>query len=72
MVRARRPSTGDTPTGYLQVLRVEAARQHLENSRVAVEEVTRLVGYEDVSSFSRLFRKHTGLAPGIYRARFGR
>ncbi|MFO7995115.1 MAG: helix-turn-helix domain-containing protein [Marinobacter sp.] len=44
----------------------------MENSRAAVEEVTRLVGYEDVSSFSRLFRKHTGLAPGIYRARFGR
>ena len=72
LIRRFKAATGDTPTGYLQVLRIEAARQHLENSRVAVEEVTRLVGYEDVSSFSRLFRKHTGLAPGIYRARFGR
>lgn len=72
LIRRFKAATGDTPTSYLQILRIEAARQHLENSRVAVEEVTRLVGYEDVSSFSRLFRKHTGLAPGIYRARFGR
>ncbi|MBL3555106.1 MULTISPECIES: GlxA family transcriptional regulator [Marinobacter] len=72
LIRRFKAATGDTPTGYLQILRIEAARQHLENSRAAVEEITRLVGYEDVSSFSRLFRKHTGLAPGVYRARFGR
>ncbi len=72
LIRRFKAATGESPTGYLQVLRIEAARQHLENSRVAVEDVTRLVGYEDVSSFSRLFRKHTGLAPGAYRSRFGR
>ncbi|MFN2359596.1 MAG: GlxA family transcriptional regulator [Marinobacter sp.] len=72
LIRRFKAATGDTPAGYLQILRIEAARQHLENSRAAIEEVTRLVGYEDVSSFSRLFRKHTGLAPGAYRARFGR
>ena len=72
LIRRFKAATGDTPTGYLQILRIESARQHLENSRAAVEEVTRMVGYEDVSSFSRLFRKHTGLSPGAYRARFAR
>ncbi|MFO8142833.1 MAG: helix-turn-helix domain-containing protein [Marinobacter sp.] len=72
LIRRFKGATGDTPTGYLQTLRIEAARQHLENSRVPVEEITRRIGYEDVSSFSRLFRKHTGMAPGVYRSRFGR
>ncbi|MBZ0333026.1 GlxA family transcriptional regulator [Marinobacter sp. AL4B] len=72
LIRRFKAATGDTPTGYLQVLRIESARQHLENSRLTIEEVTRMVGYEDVSSFSRLFRKHSGLAPGAYRSRFGR
>jgi len=72
LIRRFKDATGDTPTGYLQTLRIEAARQYLENSRVSVEAITRLVGYEDVSSFSRLFRKHTGMAPGFYRSRFGR
>lgn len=72
LIRRFKQATGDTPTSYLQAIRIEAAREHLENSRWSVEDVTRLVGYEDVSSFSRLFRKQTGLAPGTYRSRFGR
>ena len=71
LIRRFKAATGDTPTSYLQVLRIESARQHLEQSRLSVDEITRRVGYEDVSSFSRLFRKHTGLAPGAYRSRFG-
>jgi transcriptional regulator GlxA family with amidase domain len=71
LIRRFKAATGDTPTSYLQVLRIESARQYLEQSRLSVDEVTRLIGYEDVSSFSRLFRKHTGLAPGAYRSRFG-
>lgn len=72
LIRRFRAATGDTPVGYLQILRIEAARQRLESSRISVEEVTRQVGYEDLSSFSRLFRKHTGLSPGAYRSRFSR
>lgn len=70
LLRRFRLATGDTPTNYLQLLRVEAARRRLESSRDSLETITRAVGYEDVSSFSRLFRKHTGLSPGAYRARF--
>ena len=72
LMRRFKAATGETPVGYLQVLRIENARELLESSRETVESVVRRVGYEDVSSFSRLFRKHTGLAPGAYRARFGR
>ncbi len=71
LIRRFKAATGDTPTAYLQMTRIESARQQLEQTRLSVDEVTRGVGYEDVSSFSRLFRKHTGLAPGAYRSRFG-
>ncbi|MDI9244808.1 helix-turn-helix domain-containing protein [Marinobacter sp. CHS3-4] len=71
LIRRFKAATGDTPTSYLQILRIEAARQELEKSRASIETITQRVGYDDVSSFSRLFRKHTGLAPGAYRSRFG-
>ncbi|SFM34293.1 GlxA family transcriptional regulator [Marinobacter zhejiangensis] len=70
LLRRFKLATGDSPTAYLQLLRVEEARRRLESSGASLETITREVGYEDVSSFSRLFRKHTGLAPGAYRARF--
>ena len=59
-------------TGYLQLLRIEEARRLLESSQDGLDAITRAVGYEDVSSFSRLFRKQTGLSPGAYRSKFGR
>lgn len=70
LLRRFKQATGDSPTTYLQLLRVEEARRRLESSSASIESITRDVGYEDISSFSRLFRKHTGLSPGAYRARF--
>ncbi len=70
LLRRFKQATGDSPTTYLQLLRVEEARRRLASSQANLETITREVGYEDVSSFSRLFRKHTGLSPGAYRARF--
>lgn len=72
LLRRFKAATGDTPKTYLQLLRVEHVRHHLETSRRSIDEIINTAGYEDVSSFSRLFRKHTGLAPGAYRSRFGR
>lgn len=72
LLRRFRQATGDSPSTYLQLLRVEEARRQLESSRLGLEAITRAVGYEDVSSFSRLFRRHTGLSPGAYRAKFSR
>lgn len=72
LLRRFKAATGDTPNTYLQLLRVEHARYQLETSRQSIDDIINSVGYEDVSSFSRLFRKHTGLAPGTYRLRFGR
>lgn len=72
LLRRFKAATGETPQHYLQALRIEAAKSQLESSRLPVERITQAVGYEDVSSFSRLFRRQTGLTPSDYRARFGR
>ncbi|MPZ55338.1 MAG: helix-turn-helix domain-containing protein [Rhizobiales bacterium] len=68
--RRFRAATGYSPLSYVQTLRVEEAKQLLETSAVAVEQIGHDVGYEDAASFRRLFRKLTGLAPGKYRRNF--
>ena len=69
-LRRFKKATGDTPTEYLQSTRIEAARRLLEKTAEPVEIITCEVGYEDTSSFRRLFKLHTGLTPTAYRKRF--
>jgi len=69
-MRRFKRATGCTPLDYLQQLRIEAAKRRLQQSDMNVDEVTRQVGYEDVSSFSKLFHARTGMTPSQYRQRF--
>ncbi|OQX17932.1 MAG: hypothetical protein BWK76_09015 [Desulfobulbaceae bacterium A2] len=69
-MRRFKKATGDSPMEYLQHLRIHAARQMLESTNKSIEEITRQSGYEDISSFRKLFRRTTGLTPSKYRQRF--
>jgi transcriptional regulator GlxA family with amidase domain len=62
--------TGLTPLAYLQALKIERAKELLEGSHGDFEAITASVGYEDVSSFRRLFKRSTGLSPAQYRRQF--
>ncbi|MDO8989680.1 MAG: helix-turn-helix domain-containing protein [Sideroxyarcus sp.] len=62
--------TGLTPLAYLQALKIEQAKELLEGTTGDFESITASVGYEDVSSFRRLFKRSTGLSPAQYRRQF--
>jgi transcriptional regulator GlxA family with amidase domain len=70
--RRFKQAIGETPLSYLQRVRIEAAKQKLEQSNAPVSEITWKIGYADTSSFCRLFKKTTGLSPRDYRERFSR
>ena len=63
-------AAGVTPITYLHQLRINAARHLLEGDGASLQEVSRDVGYEDVTFFRRLFKRYTGEAPRAYRERF--
>lgn len=65
-------ATGYQPMEYVLVLRVEEAKTMLESGERAVETVGQLVGYEDPTSFRRLFKRKAGLSPAAYRRKFAR
>ena len=60
------------PNQYLQAIRIEAARKRLEEADQAVDVIMQNIGYQDPSSFRRLFHRKTGLTPLEYRRRFSR
>ena len=69
-IRRFKKATSESPLVYLQTLRIQTARHLLETTRQSVDEITWAVGYEDTSSFRRLFKRTTGLTPREYRDRF--
>lgn len=64
-------ATGYSPMDYVHTVRVEQAKQLLEQSTLAIDEIGRDVGYEDIASFRRLFKRITGLNPAAHRRMFG-
>lgn len=70
LIRRFDKALGVGPLIYLQNLRIEAAKRMLEATGAAIASIVYEVGYEDVSSFSRLFQERTGMTPKAYRDRF--
>ena len=62
---------GVNPTLYTQQLRVERAKALLETTHLSLDAITSRCGYEDVSTFSRVFKRWAQLTPREYRSRFG-
>lgn len=71
LARKFQSNLGMSPLSYLQSRRMARAKQLLEDTQLPLESVVERCGYEDVSSFRKLFSRHVGMTPREYRSRFG-
>lgn len=60
---------GVPPIRYLTAWRLEAAKLHLRESKLAVAQIAPLVGYESEEAFSRAFKREFGQPPRHWRER---
>jgi transcriptional regulator GlxA family with amidase domain len=68
--RRFKQAVGDTPLAYLHRLRINHAKQLLENRYKSVQEICYKVGYEDVPFFRNVFKRYAGLTPKEYQQRY--
>ncbi len=61
--------TGLKPAEFVQLKRMQRARDLLSASRMPIEDVAARVGYRDRASFSRAFKAASGEPPAAYRRR---
>jgi AraC-like DNA-binding protein len=59
-------------TAYLNRVRIEKSKLLLKGSDIPLVEIAGLVGYEDQSYFTKVFKRVTGVSPGKYRESGGR
>jgi transcriptional regulator GlxA family with amidase domain len=69
-IRRFKAATGRLPGVYVQMLRVSAAKELLEQGAASIQDVCSKIGYDDIAFFRSLFKRHTGMTPAEYRKRF--
>lgn len=69
-IRRFKKATGESPLNFLQQMRIETAKKILETRPDTVDAITQSIGYENSSTFRKLFKKYTGLSPREYRNKF--
>lgn len=60
--------TGESVTEYLTKVRMEAAMALLLDQDLKILDISEMVGYENATYFSTVFKKYTGLHPQKYRS----
>ncbi len=57
----------ETITDYLAKIRIDQAKDLLENPHLKIYDISYLVGYQNEKYFSKVFKKITGQSPNEYR-----
>jgi transcriptional regulator GlxA family with amidase domain len=68
--RRFKKNTGNSIVEYIQRVKVEFAKKHLEAGRKTVNEIVYGTGYNDVDAFRKVFKKFTDLSPIEYRKKY--
>ena len=69
--REFRATTGEAPYSWLLRERIVAARELLEQSSLPLPRIAERIGIGSLESLRHHFRRHVGVSPSVYRARFG-
>lgn len=68
--RRFKKGTGNSITEYIQRVKVEFAKKHLEQAKKSVSEIVYETGYNDIDAFRKVFKKYTHLSPVDYRKKY--
>ena len=56
-----------TPIKYINDLRISYAKELIESGYYKIEQIARMVGFDDAKYFSTVFKYYTGLSPTDYK-----
>jgi AraC-like DNA-binding protein len=58
---------GMSPIQYHQLMRIEKAREMIQFTDEPLKRIAELIGFPDIYSFSKAFKKIEGVNPSFYR-----
>ena len=54
---------------YINKLRIEEAKKHLAQTNIMISDISKMIGYNQLSYFGSIFKKREGCTPNQYRAK---
>lgn len=63
-------NTGHTPLGWVNLQRIERAKELLESSQLSIDQIAQQVGAGSGANFRSIFKTATSLTPSAYRSSF--
>ncbi|WP_409346172.1 helix-turn-helix domain-containing protein [Paenibacillus sp. MBLB4367] len=60
---------GKNLVDYINETRIAKATSLLSDNRIKIHDAAKAVGYQNITSFNRMFKKYTGVTPTEYRKR---
>lgn len=61
---------GMTPKEYILMLKIERAKDLLQNNKLLISDIAVMSGYSDIYHFSKIFKSKTGYTPSEYIKNF--
>jgi two-component system response regulator YesN len=68
--RSFKQHIGKTIVEYLTIKRLEASKKQLTDSDLNIKEIALSLGYNNINSYIRYFKKYEGITPGEYRKNY--
>ncbi|MNW05621.1 HTH-type transcriptional regulator YesS [compost metagenome] len=60
--------TGKSMIDFVNQLRIDKAKELLMDTELTIKQIAAEVGYFNVQSFNRFFRKYEGMPPSSYKS----
>jgi two-component system, response regulator YesN len=65
--RQFKKETGHSIIEYINIQRVNEAVYLMENQKISITDIAYMIGYNDITYFTKVFRKLKGMPPSMYR-----
>jgi len=65
--RLFKEQTGEGLLDCISRVRMERAKEFMKNKELHIAEIARQVGYSDINTFIRVFKKYEGITPGRFK-----
>ncbi len=61
---------GSSPIKYFNNMKINVAKEYLQKGNYSIEEISKTLGFSDLYSFSKFFKKNVGISPTRFKSSY--